>query len=152
MKDSEIKHWFNEAKVLKIFKEDGCEFCIKGGFKITHYLEDDSYTILDTRLNDFYTEVSETHKKILRENGCLKGTNIIVNSRNIKRRDKYLRGIEDLYSKKTKYKEVVERNKPFYLKKIRNCNENIHKYHDLLQFYKSKVDQFNTKQQIFKQQ
>ena len=145
MNDNEIKDWFEEASIIKVFQSEDHEFSINSGFKVTHYFEDNSYTIQDTRLNDFYTEVSEAHKNIFREKGFIIGTNIIMYDRNIKRVDKYLRLIEGLYAKITEYKKDIKKDRPFYVKRIRNCNENIHKYHDLMQFYKSKVDQFKIK-------
>ena len=144
----EIKEWFEEASIIKVHQGDDHEFAINRGFKVTHYFEDNTYSIQDTRLNDFYTKVSEEHMELFRERGFIIGTNIIMYDRNIKRVSKYLRLIEGLYTKIAKYKENLYKNKSFYTKRIRNCNENIHKYHDLMQFYKSKVDQFKSKSKI----
>tara|TARA_R110000822_G_scaffold5266_10_gene22617 strand:+ start:471 stop:917 length:447 start_codon:yes stop_codon:yes gene_type:complete len=146
MSENNIKSWFEEAKAVKVYQGEDHEFSIIKGFKVTHYFEDDSYTILDTRLSDFYTKVTKAHKDILCEKGFIKGTSIIMHSRNIKRVNSYLRLIEGLYSKITQYKKSMQKDKVFYRKRIVNCRENIHRYHDLLQFYKSKADQFKKRE------
>lgn len=138
----EIRGWFEEAKVLRVYNCGDHEFTIEKGFKVTHYFEDDTYSVLDTRFNDFYTEVSEANMKIFRDNGFLKGTNIIMYERNVRRVDRYLRLIEGLYTKIASYKKLLSKDKVFYTKRIKNCKENIHDYHDLMQLYKSRVDQF----------
>jgi hypothetical protein len=146
MSENDMKSWFEEASAVRVYQEGDHEFSIIKGFKVTHYFEDESYTILDTRLNDFYTKVTEAHKNIFCEKGFLKGTSIIMYGRNVKRVNKYLRLIEGLYSKISEYKKSLQKNKVFYTKRIANCRQNIHEYHDLLQFYKSKVDQFEKRE------
>ena len=140
-----LKEWFDEAKVIKVFTFKSHEFVIRNGFKIAHYLDDDSYTILDTRLNDFYWDVTQPDMDVLLESGFMQGTDILVYNRNKERVDKYLRLIEELYTKKAKYKKSLNKNKAFYSKRIRNCDKNIHEYHDMMQFYQSKVEQFENR-------
>jgi len=142
---NKLQQWFEEASVIKIFTSKTHEFVIQRGFKITHYFEDDSYSILDTRFNDFYTKVSEADMNIFIQHGFLKGTSIIMYGRNLMRVKDYLRAIESLYVKKAKYKKLLTKNKPFYTKRIKNCSENIHRYHDMMQFYQAQVEQFENK-------
>ena len=144
----QLKKWFEEASVIKVFTCKTHEFIIRKGFKITHYFEDDTYSILDTRFNDFYTAVSEEDMTLLVSHGFIKGTNIIMYNRNVVRVDNYIKRIEDLYVKKAKYKKLLPRNKPFYTKRIRNCSEGIHNYHDLLQFYQAQVEQFEKTKEL----
>jgi len=138
----QLQEWFEETDLLKVNKLKDHEFNIVNGFKITHYFDDDSYTIQDVRHNDFYSDVVWDDYKIMQEHGFIKGTNTIAYIRNKTRVEEYLRAIEDLYNKRAKYKESLPKNKAFYTKRIRNCNKNIHDSHDMLQFYQSKVEQF----------
>ena len=140
-----LEKWFDEAKVIKMFSFNNHEYVISKGFKITHYNEDNSYTIQDIRHSDFYNEVSKEDMEVITANGFLEGTNILMYSRNTERVDKYLRLIEVLYAKRTEYKKSLPKNKAFFTKRISNCNRNIHDYHDLMQFYRSKVEQFESK-------
>ena len=143
-----LKEWFDEAKVIKVFTFRSHEFVIRNGFKITHYLDDDSYTILNIRQSDFYCNVTQPDMDIFMEHGFIKGADIAVYKRNVVRVDKYLRLIEELYTKKAKYKKSLNKNKAFYTKRIRNCDKNIHEYHDMMQFYQSKVEQFENRKQL----
>lgn len=138
---SEIKSWFQEAD-HKIFNCGDYEFIINKGFKITHYFEDDDYTIQDTRHNDFYKSVSEADMEIIQTHGFLKGTSIIMHKRNQFRVEYYLERIRKLYVKKGTPQKSDE-TKAQYLKRIKNCNENIHNFNDLMHFYMAKVEQFN---------
>lgn len=144
----QLQKWFEEAKVIKVFTFDDHEFVIRNGFKITHYIEGDLYTIQDIRLNDFYDEVTEQDLTILIEKGFIQGTDIIMYYRNVKRVDMYLRSIEELYNKRAEYMKRLPKNKPFYTKRIRNCNKNIHDNHDMMQFYQAKVEQFESKNNL----
>jgi len=137
---SEIKAWFEEAQ--KAFNCRDFEFTVVGGFKITHYFEDDTYSIQDTRFTDFYTSVSEADMELFRTEGFVRGANIIMNGRNEARVQKYLELIQGLYVKRAEYKANLKKNPTFYNKRIANCNYNIHNYNDLMHFYKSKVEQF----------
>lgn len=138
-----IKDWFEECN--KIYRCGEYDFALVNGFKITHYLEDDTYTIQDTRLNDFYTSVSENHLNILSEHGFVNGTNIIMYHRNIERVEYYLEKINSTYSKKRLAKQMLKTDKKFYEKQIRNCDSNINNYNDMIHFYKSKIQQFEPK-------
>ncbi len=156
----QLEQWFEEASVIKVFTGESYEFVIRKGFKITHYFEDDSYTIQDTRFNDFYTKVSEADMEQFVLHGFIKGTDILMNNRNINRVKKYIKKIEDTYVKRKssvklgkrtkgftpKHIKTVAQNKAFYTKAVNNCNINIHKYHDMMQFYQAKIDQFNGQQ------
>lgn len=142
----EIKSWFEECN--KVFYCGEYEFSIVNGFKLTHYFDDDTYTIQDTRLNDFYTEVTEEDLKLIKEYGFLDGTGIIMYHRNIDRVKMYISKIEELFTKRKVATKNLRRNKKFYTKQIKNCNVNIHKYNDLLHFYESKIEQFKQKFEI----
>jgi hypothetical protein len=137
----EIEGWFNECD--KIYYCGSFEFTMLNGFKITHYLDNNSYTIQDVRRNDFYTSVSEGDYSIIRDNGFIKGTSIIANSRNLSRVDMYLEKISQAFVKRRQAKKRLSLDEKFYKKQVRNCDVNIHKYNDLLHFYKAKVSQFN---------
>tara|TARA_R110000851_G_scaffold295075_1_gene449914 strand:+ start:199 stop:666 length:468 start_codon:yes stop_codon:yes gene_type:complete len=149
---SEIKSWFEEAE--KVFNCGEYEFTIVGGFKITHYFEDNSYSIQDTRFNDFYSKVSEPDLKVIQENGFIKGASILMYRRNVRRVEKYLTLIQKLYKKREDYSKLLGKsrvsikNQNKYTKGIKNCNFNIHNYNDLMHFYKSKAEQFENNKQV----
>lgn len=138
----QIQKWFEESRLLKVFTFRDHEFIIENGFKITHYFDDNSYSIQDTRQSDFYSEVSQEDLKVMQEHGFIKGARTITYTRNKSRVAEYIKSIEGLYRMKAKYKKSLPKNKAFYTKRIRNCSKNIHDYHDMLQFYQSKVEQF----------
>lgn len=135
-----LESWYKEC--TKIFRCDGYDFALVRGFKITHYLDDDTYTIQDTRKNDFYTSVSESDMDILMEYGFINGTSIIMHYRNINRVEYYLGKIEKLYSKMQLAKKKIKTDRKFYEKQIRNCKTNIQINHDMVHFYQSKLNQF----------
>lgn len=120
-------------------------FAIVNGFKITHYLENDTYTIQDTRKNDFYTSVSESDMDILVRYGLINGTSIIMYNRNVKRVEYYLEKLAAVYSKRERAKKNLKDNRIFYSKQIRNASANILIFNDMVHYYKSKVEQFESK-------
>lgn len=138
-----IQNWYNEC--TKIFQCSEYDFALVNGFKITHYHEDDTYTIQDTRKNDFYTSVSESDMDILMEYGFINGTSIIMHKRNVERVEYYLERVAHYYAKRVKAKKMLKTNRKFYEKQIRNCADNIQINNDMIHFYKSKVNQFESK-------
>ena len=140
---SEIESWYKECN--KVYDLGEYNFVIVNGFKITHYLESNTYTLQDTRFNDFYTSVSEEDLSVLRKFGFIDGSSIITHQRNINRVELYLQRIADTVDKKLKAKKLINTNQKFYSKQIRNCDINIHKYNDMVHFYKSKVEQFKSR-------
>jgi len=139
----EIEVWFKECD--RVFVCGSFEFSILNGFKITHYFHNNNYTIQDTRKNDFYTTVSDEDYSIMMEYGFERGTGIIMQKRNIKRVEYYLNKISEAYVKRRQGKKRLDQDFKFYSKQIKNCDIKIHKYNDLVHFYKSKVKQFETK-------
>ena len=144
----QLKDWFNEAGVINVFTFKEYDFVIVSGFKITHYKKDDTYSIQDARTSDFYTEVKEEDMKVLQELGFVKGAYTIAYNRNLKRVDDYTKAIEILFAKRVEYNRKLPKNKPFYTKRIKNCNKNIHDNHDMLQFYRAKVEQYENKNNL----
>jgi hypothetical protein len=100
---------------------------------------------LDTRFNDFYNSVSKHDMDLFKAYGFVKGTNMIMYGRNLIRVESYMREIETLYIKKAKYQKLLPKNERFYTKRIKNCSENIHRLHDMMQFYQAQVEQFESK-------
>lgn len=138
-----MENWFNECS--KVFNCGEFRFVISNGFKITHYFEGNIYTIQDTRMNDFYTSVSEEDMKIIMDYGFVNGTGIIMYHRNVRRVEYYLDKIKFTFEKKKRAKKRLNSDKKFFSKQIKNCDINIHNYNDLVHFYKSKVEQFEPK-------
>lgn len=145
-----MEEWFSECD--KIFKGDGYEFSIVNGFKITHYLEDSTYSILDVRTNDFYSSVTKSDLELINKFGFVDGTRVISYKRNLARVSKYKNLIEDLFKKRKISKSSLKEDPRFYSKQIKNYTIKIHKYNDLLHFYESKVDQFKPKFNILTKQ
>ena len=141
---TDTKIWFEE-ELKRIWNCGEYEFIMSRGFKITHYFDDDTYSIQDMRTNDFYTEVTEPDLMIFQEHGFLKGTSIIMYSRDVVRVKTYLEMIRKLYIKRKKYAAKLSTRRDFYSKRIRNCNENIEKFNASMQFYRLKVEQFENK-------
>lgn len=138
-----IQDWFKECD--KIYRFGEYDFSIVNGFKITHYIEDDIYTIQDTRVNDFYTKVSDADMQTLIQYGFVSGTSIIRHKKNLQRVEYYLDKISEIYKKKQLAKKMLKTDPKFYEKQIRNCDYNILLCNDLVHFYKSKVNQFEPK-------
>lgn len=140
---NKIADWFRECD--KIYRCGEYDFALVNGFKITHYLEDDTYTIQDTRTSDFYTSVSETDMDIIMEYGFVSGTSIIMYKKNLERVEYYLEKIAEIYAKRLRAKKMLKTDRKFYEKQIRNCDANIQINNDMVHFYKSKVNQFEPK-------
>ena len=102
------------------------------------------------RRSDFYDEVREREYKILLKLGFIRGIDWIVNKRNLRRITIYTRLLEKLYKDKKEYQSKLRplKTRAFYQKKLRNCQENIHRNIDLLFLYKSRIEQYNLKYNI----
>ena len=147
---SVIKEWFDEcvSNDFPTYISGESEFIIYRGFKITKTF--DEYKIQDVRLSDFYDEVKDKDYKILVKLGFIRGGDWIVNKRNYKRVRIYTKIIERLYEDKILYRKNLrpKKTRAFYQKKLRNCQENIHKTIDLLFLYKARISQYNSKYNI----
>lgn len=146
-----LKEWFNEVleNNMEIYSSKESEYLIYRGFKLSRSF-DGEYKIQDVRLSDFYDDVKDRDYKILVKLGFIRGGDWIVNKRNIKRVQTYTRIIEKLYDDKRDYQSKLRprKTRAFYQKKLRNCQENIHKTIDLLFLYKSRINQYNSKYNI----
>lgn len=143
-----VQKWFEESKdkVRVFIQTDEQEYIIYKGFKITKFSS--GYKIQDVRLSDFYSEVKESHFKILVKHGFIRGADAIVYTRNKKRVRTYTKKIEELYDQRKEYQKNLKKNKAFYEKKLRNCQENINKNIDLLFLYKSRISNHESKYNI----
>jgi hypothetical protein len=142
-----LKQWFDEVEmsVLNVHRYKGSEFVIYKGFKLSKTL--DQYKLEDVRVSDFYGEVKKRDYNVLLKLGFIRGADEIVNKRNIRRVGIYTRLLEKLYADRKEYQKKLRplKTREFYRKKIRNCQENIHKNIDLLFLYKSRIEQYNLK-------
>lgn len=145
-----LKKWYDEVleNDIPVFTSGESEFTIYRGFKLTKTF--DEYKIEDVRLSDFYDKVKDRDFKILKKLGFIRGADWIVNKRNHRRVQIYTRIIERLYEDKAEYKSKLRplKTRAFYQKKLRNCQENIHKTIDLLFLYKARINQYNSKYNI----
>lgn len=148
-----IKEWFNEAVLhnvniyKNIYKSDNYEYIFYKGFKITKLKEEDEYYIQDIRINDFYTNISEKQISNFKKYGFIKGADIMSYKRNYHRMVFYIKKLEKLYEEKEIVEKELKTNffKKNYVKKLKNYQENINKYRDLLIFYKIKINQHKLK-------
>lgn len=144
---SVLEQWFKEVEmsVLNIHHYKESEFIIYKGFKLSRELG--VYKLEDVRTSDFYDEVKKRQYNVLLKLGFIKGIDQIVNKRNIRRVGIYTRLLENLYSDRKEYQKKLRplKTRDFYKKKIRNCQENIHRNIDLLYLYKSRIEQYNSK-------
>lgn len=147
------EQWFTNAESggLKRFHHQGVDFIIYKGFKLSK--NTDTYTIEDVRRSDFYDKVRSSDYTKLIKLGFIKGVDEIVNTRNLKRVGIYTKLVEKLYMNKLSYRSNLceGKTKEFYEKKLRNCQENIHKNIDLLFLYKTRINQYNLKYNINKE-
>ena len=141
------KIWFEEAVkyglTIYTVRDTDINYIVYKGFKITK--TEGRYFIQDIRLNDFYTNVDKKQIITLKENGFIKGADIISYERNKRRIAKYISLLEKLYENKEEYVKKYNNNASFYEKKLNNCREGILKYSDLLFFYKAKILQHEIK-------
>ena len=144
---SVIEQWFSEAsnEGVKVFHHEGIDFIIYKGYKISRC--SGIYAIEDVRRSDFYDEVKVTEYSKMIKLGFIKGVDYIVNRRDLRRVGIYTRLLERLYTDKISYRgKLCELDKKeFYEKKLRNCQENIHRNIDLLFLYRSRIGQYNLK-------
>lgn len=147
---SVLKQWFDEVgeNGLPVFHSKESEFIIYKGFKLSKVLE--QYKLEDVRRSDFYDEVREREYKILLKLGFIRGIDWIVNKRNLRRITIYTRLLEKLYQDKEEYQSKLRplKTRAFYQKKLRNCQENIHRNIDLLFLYKNRIEQYNSKYKL----
>ena len=141
------KIWFEESVkyglTIYTVRDTDINFIVYKGFKITK--TEGRYFIQDIHLNDFYTNVDKKQIITLKENGFIKGADIISYERNKRRIAKYISLLEKLYENKEEYVKKYNTNESFYEKKLNNCREGILKYSDLLFFYKAKILQHEIK-------
>lgn len=147
---SVLKEWFDEVgrNNVKIHHSKESEFVIYKGFKLSKSI--DGFTIQDVRRSDFYDDVKIKEHNILCKLGFIRGADLIVHRRNVKRVSVYTRLLEKTYSDRKLFSSKLRplKTREFYKKKIRNCQDNIKKYIDLLFLYKSRVEQYNLKYNI----
>lgn len=145
-----LKKWFDEVmdSDVRIFTSSKSEFTIYKGFKLTKTLN--TYKIEDVRFSDFYDKVKDKDYKIMVKLGFIRGADWITNRRNHRRVHIYTKIIEKLYKDKFEYKSKLRplETRAFYQKKLRNCQENIHKTITLLFLNKSRISQYNSKYNI----
>ena len=137
-----LREWYEQAaKVTLVHKAFGSTFVIYKGFKISSF-DDGSFEIFDTRFSDVYTKVSLKDMKVFKSKGFIKGANLLMYDRDVKRVKDYTKKLEKLYSERDKYNQKLETNVSFYSKRIKNCEDSIQSNLDLLFFYSSRVKQF----------
>lgn len=130
-------------KVSKEFKTVESSFIIYKGFKIER--EGTSYTLLDTRLNENYSNVVPFELDLMKEIGFIEACDTLSQQRSIKMVSKLTKQIEYLYSKRKKAKKNIDKDRRLNLKRIRLANKNIDILADQIFLFKSRINQFNNK-------
>ena len=137
-----LKQWYKEsATKLRVFSVGNKTFILHKGFKLT-LTEEDEYFIEDVRRNDFYSKVTDKDFTVLKSKGFIKGAAFIMCQRDKRRCTYYKSKIEKLYTDRVNYNKILNTDKVFYSKKIRNANDNIHDCLDLMFLYRSRVQQY----------
>jgi hypothetical protein len=155
MTDLPLQQWFEEAtNVTRLFTNalTGDDYIIYLGFKITR-TEDSEYTIEDVRRSDLYNPLRKTDARVLLKRGFAKGVEFIRYQKDLKRVGKSEAALLKAYNGK---KEALaqldnpDRKKTlaFYEKKVKNCSNNIQHNADMNFFYRSRVEQYELKNNI----
>ncbi len=138
----QVKKWYKESeKTLKVFTTADYNFILYKGFKISSY-PDDYYRIEDVRHNDFYSKLTKPDLLILEKEGFIRGSDIIMHNRDLRRIKILEKKIEKLYSDKDRFKSLLSRDETFYSKRIKNCDEAIETTSNLLFLFKIREKQF----------
>lgn len=139
------KRWYKQAILqgCTVYNEKEQSFVIYKGFKIIK--TESLYTVLDVRKSDMYSKITGDDLRIISELGFIKGVDKISYERNKER----VKSLEEIINKLNKEKEKasnkLQDNFKFYTKKLKNIDVNIVDTEDLLIFYKSKIKQYEDK-------
>lgn len=141
-----MKDWFVEAShnrdTVKITVKNA-KHLIYRGFKLTKI--GDSYSIVDVRTNDFYSEVKEDDLRVFEDRGFIAGADYLVYNRDCERVKAYTKRVSRLLQLKESYQQKRLQNKPFFDKRIKNCITNWEIFSELLAFYSARKVQLNRK-------
>lgn len=137
-----LQTWYNKAVKIgtHTYVGDNCEFLIYKGFKISKF--PDRFSIQNVRTSDFYSNVSDEDMEVLKKEGFIKGSDTLSYERNKVRFTEYIKTLEKLYENRKEYLTKYDNNPKFYTKRLKNCEEGLCKYSDLLFFYKAKILQY----------
>lgn len=140
-----LRDWMWEAErsfpSIPIYTTDKEKFLIYKGIRLSYDNEVEAYIILDTRISDLYTPLTLNCLNTLKKYGFVRGADNLAYERNKRRVVTYRKKIEDMYNR---IKKEVDKTK------IRTYRENVHKFLDLMFFYKSKVQQHKIKYNLNK--
>jgi hypothetical protein len=144
----ETKEWFEEAtKTQKVFTTKDGDFLVYKGFKITKTKED-AYLMQDVRYSTFYSAPSDIDLSIIKEEGFIKGVDIISYTRDLERVAFYKKWTEKLYDRKKVFKKQLSENRRLNEKRIRRADVRIDKYIDFIFYYEARIEQFESKYKI----
>lgn len=144
------KEWYEQAILqgCTVYDVKEQSFIIYKGFKITK--TESLYTVLDVRKSDMYSKITGDDLRIISELGFIKGVDKISYERNKTRVDFLEKTIRKLNEEKDKASSKLQDNVKFYTKKLKNIEVNKVDTEDLLIFYKSKIKQYEDKNNINK--
>lgn len=155
MTDLPLQQWFDQAtNVTRLFNNTltGDEYIIHLGFKITRTkaLE---YIIEDVRRSDLYNPLRKSDAKILKRMGFVEGVEFIRYQKDQKRVVKSEAALLKAYEGKKEALSQLDnpdrkKTVAFYNKKVKNCSNNIQHNADMIFFYRSRVEQYELKNNI----
>ena len=155
MTDLPLQQWFEEAtNVTRLFNNTltGDDYIIYLGFKITR-TDALEYIIEDVRRSDLFNPLRKSDTKILKRLGFVKGVELIRYQKDQKRVVKSEAALLKAYNGKKEALSQLDnpdRKKPraFYEKKVKNCSNSIQHNADMIFFYRSRVEQYELKNNI----
>lgn len=130
-----LASWFKDPRVYRYNKTEE-EFAFYKGFKITKVGR--RYILEDIRFKDFYTPVKPKDKEILEREGFIKGCDLIMYKRNMKKIKLYNKKIEWLRNKIHYHQSQPETK--FTKKRICNHTDRIAYFNDLVLLYTARIE------------
>jgi ribosomal protein S8 len=128
---------------------NGYEYIIYKGFKITK--DEEGFNIIDTRFHDFYSKVKKSDLDLLESQGFIKGCDIIMYNRDIRRANRHRHILEELTLEKesiVKSKGKVSTRK--YRMGMDRVSKEIRHHLDKLFLYNTRKKQIEIKYNLIK--
>ena len=146
-----LEDWFKECvdnKRINLYKDKESEFFIYKGFKLDN--TNDGIILLDVRFNDFYDPVGKRDFNKLKKLGFVKGCDLIMHQRDIKRVKRYKITLESLYTERKVLEDKAQypRSRALAVKKLRKLKSDLQDNIDLLFFYDARREQMKIKYKL----
>ncbi len=142
-----LEKWWSECagyEDIPLYKDSHSEYYIYKGFKLTR--SEGILEILDVRRSDFYDPVTKGNLRTLKAYGFIKGCDIIIYRRDLKRIKSYTRILARMYTERDGLEKQLRTGNRITLEKnLRGLTQRIRGAIDLLFFYDSRSKQIKSK-------